>query len=185
MYFVACDVLTMKSVVSWVMTPCSSERERRSSCCLFLLLSCFPNSWALKTEAIFSSETSRSPYYPELGSTCRLPHLVYSLDHSSSLKMQTLCSSETSSCPNYQVLGSACRLLLLVSWLTYSLTLKTEAIHSYETLNFSRTTRRYVPKESALRCHSCENIKPRNEHSVFFLTLPCHYLLASLCHCST
>jgi hypothetical protein len=42
----------------------------------------------------------------------------------------------------------------------YSSTLKTEAIYSSETsLDIQRTTRRYIPEDSTLRYHRCENLK--------------------------
>jgi hypothetical protein len=49
---------------------------------------------------------------------------------------------------------------LLVSCLGYFLTLKIEATCSYETsVDFQRTTRRYIPEDGTLHNHRCENLK--------------------------
>jgi hypothetical protein len=48
----------------------------------------------------------------------------------------------------------------LVSILAYSYNLKIEAIRSSETsVDFQRTTRRYIPEYSTLHNHRCENLK--------------------------
>jgi hypothetical protein len=48
----------------------------------------------------------------------------------------------------------------LVSCSAYSSTLKMEAICSCETsVDFQRNTRRYIPKDSTLHNHRCENLK--------------------------
>jgi hypothetical protein len=48
----------------------------------------------------------------------------------------------------------------LVSCSAYSPTLKMEAICSSEmSVNFQRTTRRYIPEDSTLHNHCCENLK--------------------------
>jgi hypothetical protein len=50
--------------------------------------------------------------------------------------------------------------LTLVSCLAYSSTLKMEAKCFSETLvDFQRTTRRYIPEDSSLHTHRCENLK--------------------------
>jgi hypothetical protein len=50
---------------------------------------------------------------------------------------------------------------MLVSYLVYSLTLKTEATCSFETsIDFYRTTRRYILEDINLHNHSCENLLP-------------------------
>jgi hypothetical protein len=49
---------------------------------------------------------------------------------------------------------------MLVSCLTYSPTLKMEATFSSKTsVDFQRTTRRYIPEDSTLHDQSCENLK--------------------------
>jgi hypothetical protein len=48
----------------------------------------------------------------------------------------------------------------LVSCSAYSSTLKIEAICSSETsVDFQQTTRRYIPEDSTLHNHRCENLK--------------------------
>jgi hypothetical protein len=54
----------------------------------------------------------------------------------------------------------ASRAFTLVSWSAYSSTLKMERIFSSETsVDFQRTTRRYIPEDSTLQNHPCENLK--------------------------
>jgi hypothetical protein len=48
----------------------------------------------------------------------------------------------------------------VMSYLAYSSTLKVEAICSPETsVEFQRTTRRYIPEERTINNHRCENLK--------------------------
>jgi hypothetical protein len=60
----------------------------------------------------------------------------------------------------------------LVSCSAYSSTVKMETISSSETsVDFKRTTRRYVPQDSTLHDHRCENLKSCI-HKVFNIFLP-------------
>jgi hypothetical protein len=57
--------------------------------------------------------------------------------------------------------------LALVSCSAYSSTLKMEAIFSFETsVDFQRTTQRYIPGGSTLHNHRCENLKSYKEKYV-------------------
>jgi hypothetical protein len=57
----------------------------------------------------------------------------------------------------YSVLVLSC---VLVSCSAYVSTLKKEAMCSSETtVDFQRTTRRYIPEDSAAHSHRCENLR--------------------------
>jgi hypothetical protein len=57
--------------------------------------------------------------------------------------------------------------LTLVSCSAYSSTLKMEAMFSSKTsVNFQRTTQRYIPEDSALYNHRCENLKSSKSENV-------------------
>jgi hypothetical protein len=48
---------------------------------------------------------------------------------------------------------------ILISWLAYSSTLKMKATYSSETsVDFQRTTQRYISEDITLHNHQCENI---------------------------
>jgi hypothetical protein len=53
---------------------------------------------------------------------------------------------------------------MLISCLIYSSTLKTEATCSYEnSVDFQRTTRRYIQEDGTFRNHRCQNLKSHYE----------------------
>jgi hypothetical protein len=65
----------------------------------------------------------------------------------------------------------------LVSCSAYYSTLKMEEKFSSETsVKFQRTTRRYIPEESSLHSHRCENLKPYTGWTVavYFCESHCH-----------
>jgi hypothetical protein len=113
---------------------------------------------------IFCDITPCSPLKVDrrFGGTCRSVFTLVSCSAYSALKMEAVCYSETSMFSGLRgVIHSACRLLSR-SFLArlYSSTLKTEAIRSSETsVNFQRTTRRYIPEDSTVHNHRCENLK--------------------------
>jgi hypothetical protein len=141
----------MNSTIFWDITPCRllkiNRRFGRTELCLspaLSLVSCSGYSSTLKMEAICSSET-------ELCLPVVLT-LVSCSGYSSTLKMEAVCSSETELC-----LTPA---FTLVSCPGYFSTLEMEAICSSETsVDFQRTTRGYIPEDSTLYNHRCENLK--------------------------
>jgi hypothetical protein len=72
----------------------------------------------------------------------------------------------------------------VVSCSAYSSTLKMEAICSFETsVEFQRTTRRYIPEDSTLHNHRCETLKSytvnlKLDHDQLFYVLPDSLFLA-------
>jgi hypothetical protein len=79
--------------------------------------------------------------------------------------------------------GGTCRFHLclpsaftLVSCSAYSSTLKMEAIWSSETsVDFQRTTQRYIPEHSTLHNRRCENLKSYGSYGCFISDGPCNY----------
>jgi hypothetical protein len=99
-----------------------------------------------------------------------------------SLKRSALCDVTPRSLLKInQSFGGACRLhlrgllatcFMLVSCLAYSSTLKMEARCFSETsVDFQRTTRRYIPEDRTLHNHRCENLRAYNEIPVSMFLL--------------
>jgi hypothetical protein len=82
--------------------------------------------------------------------------------------MEATCSSETSVEIQRTTWPPA---FTLFSFSDYSSTLKMEAICSSEiSVDFQQTTRRYIPEDSSLHNHRCENLKSFIEYIFLFHT---------------